>query len=96
MMLELFFAARESWIKTNKQTKILVDMHFVVLSNFSSLDPQNICVAAFQFHVKRKSISNLKSGLILLKTKRPAAETKVTPNMKEWELVIVVFELEAG
>ena len=94
MMLELFFAARESWIK--KQTMILVDMHFVALSNFSSLDPQNICVAAFQFHVKRKSISNLKSGLILLKTKRPAAETKVTPNMKEWELVIVVFELEAG
>ena len=39
MMLELFFAARESWIKTNKQTKILVDMHFVVKSNFSSLDP---------------------------------------------------------
>ena len=38
-MLELFFAARESWIKTNKQTKILVDMHFVVKSNFSSLDP---------------------------------------------------------
>ena len=70
-------------LNKNKQTKILVDMHFVVLSNFSSLDPQNICIAAFQFHVKRKFISNLKSGLILLKTKRPAAETKVTPNMKK-------------
>ena len=69
-------------------------MHFVALSNFSSLDPQNICVAAFQFHVKRKSISNLKSGLILLKTKRPAAETKVTPNMKQRELVIAVFAME--
>ena len=69
-------------------------MHFVVLSNFSSHDPQNICVAAFQFHVKRKSISNLKSGLILLKTKRPAAETKVTPNMKQRELVIAVFAME--
>ena len=57
---------------------------------------QNIWVAAFQFHVKRKSISNLTSGLILVKTKRPAAETKVTPNMKKWELVIAVFEVEAG
>ena len=70
-------------LNKNKQTKIPVDMHFLVFNNFSSLDPQNICVAAFQFHVKRKSISNLKSGLILLKTKRPAAETKVTPNMKK-------------
>ena len=26
-------------LNKNKQTKILVDMHFVVKSNFSSLDP---------------------------------------------------------
>ena len=26
-------------LNEKKQTKILVDMHFVVLSNFSSLDP---------------------------------------------------------
>ena len=56
---------------------------------------QNIWVAAFQFHVKRKSISNLTSGLILVKTKRPPAETKVTPNMKK-KLVIAVFEVEVG
>ena len=38
MMLELFFCSKRK-LNKNKQTKILVDMHFVVKSNFSSLDP---------------------------------------------------------
>ena len=38
MMSELFFCSKRK-LNKNKQTKILVDMHFVVKSNFSSLDP---------------------------------------------------------
>ena len=34
----VFFCSKRK-LNKNKQTKILVDMHFVVLSNFSSLDP---------------------------------------------------------
>ena len=40
MMLELFLCSKRK-LNKNKQTKILVHMHFVVLSNFSSLDPMS-------------------------------------------------------